>query len=63
VKPRCSIGAEAYGPIVEAAMGFERRFTREQLEGTSCSSRWAAKLNLRRAEEIHEQARARQPRT
>jgi DNA-binding MarR family transcriptional regulator len=52
------IGREAYGPIAEAAMEFERRFTREQLEAILEFLKLGHELNLRRAEEIREQVRA-----
>lgn len=53
------VGREAYGPIADAAMEFERRFTREQLEGILEFLRLGRELNLRQAAEIREQVRDR----
>jgi DNA-binding MarR family transcriptional regulator len=54
-------GVETYGPIAEEAMRFERRFTREQLEGILEFLRLGRELNLRRADDIRRQVRDRQP--
>ncbi|HYT79149.1 MAG TPA: MarR family transcriptional regulator [Actinomycetota bacterium] len=53
------VGHEAYGPIAEAVMGSEQRFTQEQLEGILEFFRLGRELNLRRAEEIRGQMGAR----
>lgn len=53
------IGYDVYRPIAEAALKSANRFTREQLEGALEFLRLGRELNLRRAEEIREQVRAR----
>jgi DNA-binding MarR family transcriptional regulator len=49
------VGYEAYGPIADAVIHSERRFTREQLEGILEFLNLGRELNLRRVEEIRDQ--------
>jgi DNA-binding MarR family transcriptional regulator len=51
-------GYQAYGPIAEAMMNAEHRFTRAQLEGILEFLTLGRELNLRRVEEIRDQLSA-----